>query len=348
MQLIIPRPFQTTGLTLIGVTGIALALYGPVSIAALLFAFALYGLLLPKYLEHVAGALKVSLLEHVRGFREDELEIPFRLDNPSRFPLGKLTVSGLLSEQVKVEDGSSQFWRHHMSIGGRESATFQIRVAGRRRGIIRIQSFDVILSDPFHLMNIYISLPIQTLGHIFPDFAPASVGRNERLIPGETDDRSSPFTDRSSFHSVIPYVGDAKSIYWSAYAKTGQLYSYQHDRMRNHDYAIIIDGLSPDGMALRSDFEKLLARAATITRELERQGASYSLWISMVDREGQWYHVPSARGRSQFLRVMECLARLSEYDLPLERRYFLKRLQRSVPSTTARIHLGYRSKEVSA
>jgi len=139
MQLIIPRPFQTTGLTLIGVTGIALALYGPVSIAALLFAFVLYGLLLPKYLEHVAVALNVSLLEHVRGFREDELEIPFRLDNPTRFPLGKLTVSGLLSEQVKVEDGRSQFWRHHMSIGGRERATFQIRVAGRRRRIVRLQ-----------------------------------------------------------------------------------------------------------------------------------------------------------------------------------------------------------------
>jgi len=235
-----------------------------------------------------------------------------------------------------------------MYVGKQTIVPFSIDVIAAQRGTIRIQSFDIMISDPFHLMTIYITLDIQELGHVFPDFAPASVEWNERMIPGETIDRSSPFSDRSSFHSVVPYSGDAKSIYWSAYAKTNELYSYQYDRKRNHDYAVIVDGLSADGLALRSDFEKLLSRAATIIRELEKQGASYSLWISMVNRTGQWYHVPSGTGKHQFLRTMECLARISEYDLPLERRYFTKRLQRSVPSTTAEIHLGHRQKGVSA
>jgi len=348
MQLIIPKGFNLIILTMTGVSGIIVGLYGPIWIAALLFAYTLYGWGMPYYLEYVAKRIHVKLLETVRAFREEKLEIPFELTNPTKLPLGRITISGLLGDQINLPNASSQFWRQHLYVGKQTTIPFSIDVIAARRGTIRIQSFDIMISDPFHLMTIYITLDIQELGHVFPDFAPASVEWNERMIPGETIDRSSPFSDRSSFHSVVPYSGDAKSIYWSAYAKTNELYSYQYDRKRNHDYAVIVDGLSADGLALRSDFEKLLSRAATIIRELEKQGASYSLWISMVNRMGQWYHVPSGTGKHQFLRTMECLARISEYDLPLERRYFTKRLQRSVPSTTAEIHLGHRQKGVSA
>ncbi|WP_394679437.1 DUF58 domain-containing protein [uncultured Exiguobacterium sp.] len=348
MQLIIPKGFNLIILTMTGVSGIIVGLYGPIWIAALLFAYTLYGWGMPYYLEYVAKRIHVKLLETVRAFREETLEIPFELTNPTKLPLGRITISGLLGDQINLPNASSQFWRQHLYVGKQTTIPFSIDVIAARRGTIRIQSFDIMISDPFHVMTIYITLNIQELGHVFPDFAPASVEWNERMIPGETIDRSSPFTDRSSFHSVVPYSGDAKSIYWSAYAKTNELYSYQYDRKRNHDYAVIVDGLSADGLALRSDFEKLLSRAATIIRELEKQGASYSLWISMVNRSGQWYHVPSGTGKHQFLRTMECLARISEYDLPLERRYFTKRLQRSVPSTTAEIHLGHRQKGVSA
>ena len=348
MQLIIPKGFNLIILTMTGASGVIVGLYGPVWIAALLLAYTLYGWVMPYYLEYVAKRLRVRLLETVRAFREETIQIPFELSNPTKLPLGRITISGLLGDQIKLPDASSQFWRQHLYVNKQTIVPFSIDVIAAHRGTIRIQSFDVMISDPFHLITIYVTLDIQELGHVFPDFAPASVEWNERMIPGETIDRSSPFTDRSSFHSVVPYSGDAKSIYWSAYAKTNELYSYQYDRKRNHDYAVIVDGLSADGLALRSDFEKLLSRAATIIRELEKQGASYSLWISMVNRSGQWYHVPSGMGKHQFLRTMECLARISEYDLPLERRYFTKRLQRSVPSTTAEIHLGHRQKGVSA
>ncbi|MGX8177234.1 DUF58 domain-containing protein [Exiguobacterium artemiae] len=348
MQLITPKSFHPMILFWIAVAAGICTLYGSILIATLLVAYTLYGYLLPRYLEYLGERVSVRLVETVRAFRDDALVIPFEIHNPTRFSLGKVTMSGLLGEQVRIEDASSQFWRKHVFVPRQANVPFQIDVTAAKRGTIRIQSLDIMISDPFHLMTLYLTLPIQQLGHVFPDFAPASVEWNERQIPGETIDRSSPFTDRSSFHSVVPYAGDAKTIYWSAYAKTGELYSYQYDRMRNHDYAVIIDGLSADGLALRGDFEKLLSRAATIIRELEKQGASYSLWISMVNREGQWYHVPSGKGKDQFLRTMECLARISEYDLPLERRYFTKRLQRTVPSTTAEIHLGHRHKGASA
>lgn len=348
MQLIIPKGFNLIILTMTGVSGIIVGLYGPVWVAALLFAYTLYGWVMPYYLEYVAKRIRVKLLETVRAFREETIQIPFELSNTTKLPLGRITISGLLGDQIKLPDASSQFWRQHLYVGKQTTVLFSIDAIAAHRGTIRIQSFDVMISDPFHLTTIYVTLDLHELGHVFPDFAPASVEWNERMIPGETIDQSSPFTDRSSFHSVVPYSGDAKSIYWSAYAKTNELYSYQYDRKRNHDYAVIVDGLSADGLALRSDFEKLLSRAATIIRELEKQGASYSLWISMVNRSGQWYHVPSGTGKHQFLRTMECLARISEYDLPLERRYFTKRLQRSVPSTTAEIHLGHRQKGVSA
>ncbi|ASI35488.1 MULTISPECIES: DUF58 domain-containing protein [unclassified Exiguobacterium] len=348
MQLITPKAFHPIFLFLVGVSGVFCALYGSLVLASLFVAYVLYGWYMPKCLEYLANQIDVRLVETTRAFRDDELAIPFALENRARFPLGKVTVSGLLGDQVRIDGAGSQFWRHHLFVGKNQIVPFEIDVIAAHRGTIRIQSFDVMISDPFHTMTVYLTLPIQQLGHVFPDFAPASVEWNERQIPGETVDRSSPFTDRSSFHSVVPYAGDAKTIYWSAYAKTSELYSYQYDRVRNHDYAVIIDGLSGDGLSLRSDFEKLLSRGATIIRELEKQGASYSLWISMVNRDGQWYHVPSGKGKEQFLRTMECLARLSEYDLPLERRYFMKRLQRAVPSTTAAIHLGHRQKEVSA
>lgn len=348
MQLITPRAFHPVFLFLVGIAGLFSALYGSLLLASVLVAYVLYGWYMPIYLEYLGRRIDVQLLETVRAFRDDPLAIPFTFENQTKLPLGKVTISGLLGEQVRIDGAGSQFWRQHLLVGKNEVVPFAIEVLAAHRGTIRIQSFDVMISDPFHTMTLYLTLPIHQLGHVFPDFAPAYVEWNERQIPGETIDRSSPFTDRSSFHSVIPYVGDAKTIYWSAYAKTGELYSYQYDRMRNHDYAVIIDGLSSDGLSLRSDFEKLLSRGATIIRELEQQGASYSLWISMVNRDGQWYHVPSGRGKEQFLRTMECLARISEYDLPLERRYFTKRLQRAVPSTTAEIHLGHRQKGVSA
>ncbi|MFX4307238.1 DUF58 domain-containing protein, partial [Exiguobacterium sp. A1_3_1] len=276
MQLIIPKGFNLIILTMTGASGVIVGLYGPVWIAALLLAYTLYGWVMPYYLEYVAKRIRVRLLETVRAFREETIQIPFELSNPTKLPLGRITISGLLGDQIKLPDASSQFWRQHLYVSKQTIVPFSIDVIAAHRGTIRIQSFDVMISDPFHLITIYVTLNIQELGHVFPDFAPASVEWNERMIPGETIDRSSPFTDRSSFHSVVPYSGDAKSIYWSAYAKTNELYSYQYDRKRNHDYAVIVDGLSADGLALRSDFEKLLSRAATIIRELEKQGASYS------------------------------------------------------------------------
>ncbi|MGL6102027.1 MAG: DUF58 domain-containing protein, partial [Exiguobacterium acetylicum] len=191
MQLIIPKGFNLIILTMTGASGVIVGLYGPVWIAALLLAYTLYGWVMPYYLEYVAKRIRVRLLETVRAFREETIQIPFELSNPTKLPLGRITISGLLGDQIKLPDASSQFWRQHLYVSKQTIVPFSIDVIAAHRGTIRIQSFDVMISDPFHLITIYVTLDIQELGHVFPDFAPASVEWNERMIPGETIDRSS-------------------------------------------------------------------------------------------------------------------------------------------------------------
>ena len=77
MQLIIPKGFNLIILTMTGASGVIVGLYGPVWIAALLLAYTLYGWVMPYYLEYVAKRIRVRLLETVRAFREETIQIPF-------------------------------------------------------------------------------------------------------------------------------------------------------------------------------------------------------------------------------------------------------------------------------
>jgi len=66
MQLITPKAFNLIILTMTSASGIIVGLYGPVWMAALLFAYTIYGWVMPYYLEYVAKRI------HVRADESDE------------------------------------------------------------------------------------------------------------------------------------------------------------------------------------------------------------------------------------------------------------------------------------
>lgn len=129
MQLITPKSFHPMILFWIAVAAGICTLYGSLLLATLLVAYTLYGYLLPKYLEYLGARLSVRLVETVRAFRDDPLLIPFEIHNPTRFSLGKVTVSGLLGNKSGSRTRAASF--------GVNMSLFRVRPASRFKSTSR-------------------------------------------------------------------------------------------------------------------------------------------------------------------------------------------------------------------
>ncbi|MBR2078256.1 MAG: DUF58 domain-containing protein, partial [Exiguobacterium sp.] len=197
----------------------------------------------------------------------------------------------------------------------------------KKRGPIRLEAIGMEIRDPLRMFSLYKEDSLPRIGYVFPEFSPYPIPKRPPTLPGEEMVRHSAYRDPETFQSVTPYHGQPmRQLYWSAYAKTGELLARTEQPVQTNEYVIVLDLLTKDGRALTYQMERLISQAAALCRDFEKENASYGLIVPTLTKDGITYDLQPGSGEVHFRKIMTTFACLSESDFPLARSLFERKV----------------------
>lgn len=325
MQLVSPRYLESGYMWLLFVVGIFTALYGNVFLASALLGFSIYALIVPELLFRLAEHVHVEVTDEMKLFPGDEESYVIRLISKAKVPLGVVRLSGYLHPTVEVE--AHAFWRQENYIGSEAVVSYDLPLKAIKRGPIRVEAIGMEIRDPLRMFSLYKEEPLARIGYVFPEFLPYPIPKRPPTLPGEEMVRHSAYRDPETFQSVAPYHGQPmRQLYWSAYAKTGELLARTEQPVQANEYVVVLDLLTKDGRALTHQMERVISQAAALCRDFEKENASYGLIVPTLTKEGITYDLAPGSGETHFRKVMTTLACLSERDFPMARSLFERKV----------------------
>lgn len=325
MQLVSPRYLESGYMWLLFVVGVFTALYGNVLIASLLIGFSLYALVMPAFMFRLAEHVHVDLTEELKLFPNDDAVYVLKLISTAKVPLGVVRLSGYLHPTVESE--AHAFWRQENFVETNATVDFTIPLHAKKRGPIRLEAIGMEIRDPLRMFSLYKEDTLPRIGYVFPEFSPYPIPKRPPTLPGEEMVRHSAYRDPETFQSVTPYHGQPmRQLYWSAYAKTGELLARTEQPVQANEYVIVLDLLTKDGRALTYQMERLISQAAALCRDFEKENASYGLIVPTLTKDGITYDLPPGSGEVHFRKIMTTFACLSESDFPLARSLFERKV----------------------
>lgn len=325
MQLVSPRYLESGYMWLLFIVGVFTALYGNIFLASIILGFSAYALYMPSLLFRLAEHVRVETTEEMKLFPGDEAVYTIKLTSTSKLPLGVVRLSGYLYPTVDSE--SHAFWRQEHYVGREAVVPYTLPLQALKRGPIRMESIGMEIRDPLRMFSLYHEQPLNRIGYVFPEFSPYPIPKRPPLLPGEEMVRHSAYRDPETFQSIAPYHGQPmRQLYWSAYAKTGELLARTEQPVQANEYIIVLDLLTKDGRALTYQMERIISQAAALCRDFEKENASYGLIVPTLTRDGITYDLAPGSGEAHFRKVMTTFACLSDGDFPLARTLFERKV----------------------
>lgn len=327
MQLVSPRYLESGYMWLLFVVGVFTALYGNVLIAGVIIGFSVYALFMPFFMFRLAEHVRIEMTEELKLFPDDDTEYALRLVSHARVPLGVVRLSGYL--HPTVESDGHAFWRQENFVGGHATVDFKMPIHANKRGPIRLEAIGMEIRDPLRMFSLYKEDSLPRIGYVFPEFSPYPIPKRPPTLPGEEMVRHSAYRDPETFQSVAPYYGQPmRQLYWSAYAKTGELLARTEQPVQANEYMIVLDLLTKDGRALTHQMERLISQAAALCRDFEKENASYGLIVPTLTKDGITYDLAPGSGEVHFRKIMTTFACLSESDFPIARSLFERKVSK--------------------
>lgn len=327
MQLVSPRYLESGYMWLLFVVGVFTALYGNVFLASVIIGFSVYALVMPSLMFRLAEKVRIEVTDELKLFPGDDADYTVRFISTARVPLGVVRLSGYLLPTVEAEGHA--FWRQENYIDSRSTVHYSIPLRALKRGPIRLEAIGVEIRDPLRMFSLFKEDALPRLGYVFPEFSPYPIPKRPPTLPGEEMVRHSAYRDPETFQSVTPYHGQPmRQLYWSAYAKTGELLARTEQPVQANEYVIVLDLLTKDGRALTYQMERLISQAAALCRDFEKENASYGLIVPTLTKDGITYDLTPGSGEAHFRKIMTTFACLSESDFPLSRALFERKVSK--------------------
>jgi len=192
-----------------------------------------------------------------------------------------------------------------LSPGGTSTAAY--RLPTDRRGIVQIGPLDVVLSDPFGLVEVRTRAATTTeltvLPPIDPVLAPPHAPGDDPLSGVHVARSISP-TGRE-FHSLRPYVvgDDLRRVHWRSTARRGDLVVRQDEQPWQGRVTIVLD--AREGSHTPDSFELAVSAAASLLTGAWERGDLVRLLTTSPEPNRR-----TARGNAQVETLMEDLAAL--------------------------------------
>lgn len=190
-------------------------------------------------------------------------------------------------------------------------AAINCEVIPRRRGIVRLDRYQLSTSFPFGFIKRAIVARQSDTLLVFPPMAGVdpkilhqfrsaeSIGTNLRPKQRGTDE----------FFGLREYrPGESpRLIYWKRSAKTGVLVTREMTQVAPPRIIVVVDTFNPDGSAERAiQIEKSIAQAASLIEVASEAG----LAVGFTVRGEQWHLIEAKRGKRHKRELLTLLAKL--------------------------------------
>jgi uncharacterized protein (DUF58 family) len=257
----------------------------------------------------VPRRLLVSRTLPENGVVGESLAISYEVRNQKRFwP----TLSVTISELDSVDAFAKQPHAYLLHVASRTTAVVPAELIPRRRGLHRLDRFQISTSFPFGFIkralersSIDSLLVFPPIGHVSPKLltlfqSAERSGSSMRPRRGGMDE----------FYGLKEYrTGEnPRYIYWRRSAHTGTLVSKEMTHVSPPRMLLLVDtciGTEPDRKR-QADVERVIAMAASIIDKSLAMGLS----LGMIARSDGWIHVPINRGKRHRRELLHILARL--------------------------------------
>ncbi len=279
----------------------------------------------------VQKQLYISRTLPQRAFIGDRITVTLKLENRSRLPIPWL----MLSEVFPVELASPPFFRKVVTMGGKSNHIAQYTLTARKRGYYKIGPFTLHIGDLLNIRGEQISQIKADYLIVYPKIIPIA----QLTLPTHSPQTILPtalplFQDPTRLIGVKDYTpGDnPRYIHWPITAATGKTLVKQFQPAISRDNAIFLNLNRPD-YAERAYPDPAIELAITVAASLANhilalEKLPVALTTTALDPltdSQQRFNLPSRKGRSQLMQILELLARVQAIT---DKPHFLEDIRR--------------------
>ncbi len=284
------------------------------------------------YEKHVDDFLEIDTARtQQRMDPGDEGEIEIVIRQKGILPLLLATLSLELDDAIELASGKTHRRRNRTFIERPFSLLFweekKIRLpfTAKHRGISKIRSLEISVTNPFNLNRIYLTVENINLLEVLVYPEQSVFPGMDEIKPkgkGEHPTRQSLYIDRTRTISTRPYMaGDPfNRIHWKASAKEGDLQVKVDENVGHISWMFILNI-----KVHRNDeeaFEEMIKKLTYMVYVAAREGIAYSFFINIPSlNQAPYIHLSEGIGRKQLGTTLELLARVEggTFTIPYER-----------------------------
>ncbi|MFS0861266.1 DUF58 domain-containing protein [Fredinandcohnia sp. 179-A 10B2 NHS] len=286
------------------------------------------------YLKNIGTQLSVSVnKEQVKLFKGEDSNFALTLNQKGKLPILngqiRLTVDYIVGfqEERQILETEQVELTLPVSILGRKSFSIELPFEGRKRGVARIRTLEVIIPHMFGFGEVYLQLikpiPFETVVYS----SPVSVGGIEKIVPKHQGDyplRKSYFEDMTALVGARSYVptDPFNRVHWKASARTNELQTKLFNRTAQFSWTIMIN-------VRERKLEQYLSGLTFLLESATIKSIPFEIFVN-VRKAGKspYIHVPMGSGREHLAKALELIARLSKHSVTIPFHYMIHAVER--------------------
>jgi uncharacterized protein (DUF58 family) len=315
------------------------------------------------YLNHVADNFVFeNEKETIRLSVGETTDLSLKFTQFSRFPILRATL------RVKMDailEGANYPFKQQEStvilefpifLKGKESIAIPLPLKARARGVTRIKSIEIIISNFFGFGSVKLFyLPfIQKSLIIHPNLV--SVPKAEHLVV--TTNQGDYSTPTSMYEQLLAPIGTRDYVYtdpfqrihWKASAKTHSLQTKVFERTSHYSWTIIMNLREPytpkHHLGVVRNFESIISNVAFLAQVATKKGIEYEVFVNLrMASDVSVFHLPKGGGTQQLGRVYDMMARIRQNGNTLSFTQLLHNVEKQQQHSPIVIYCGPYEKE---
>lgn len=304
--------------------GVILFVFGFFSHLVPLFlvaALLVLAIIVPKfYLDNIKkNVILTNKKNRIRIFTNDTGDISFEFENHSPFPIYNATVYFSADDYIECVDVDKNYTRRqnrfNIVVKAHSKGTFKIPIKAKARGLAKIRSLSIIITDPFRTQNMTLTFKelFKTDIIVYPEQKAVNgihkIDTNEEGILPRT---FALFQDMNAVTGTRDYIaGDPlKHIHWKATAKTGALQTKTFERTFGMTWSLVLL-LNPNFLtrSKNEDIESLVSMTAFLCQYAKNLNINVELFVNLKPPGSEKIvYIPADNSMSHHLKLLDLLA----------------------------------------
>ncbi|MGM7701862.1 DUF58 domain-containing protein [Pseudalkalibacillus sp. Hm43] len=316
-----------------------------------------------KYLKTITDKIQFLNKKQVyRMFPDDEEVWHLTMTNRSRLPVLQSNLVFSMNKEVSLGEFKPRDERKGYNIftlplvfQPKETKTVQIPVVALKRGVAKISSFELHISDPLNLEQYQLlnDRLVRTEFIVYPTPVPVKgIHKLDQLKQGDRAVPLSLYEDQSLVIGTREYEpGDSfQRIHWKASARMNELQTKIYEKTLSQSWTILLN--INVSSALISEYgelevsEKQISHAAYLCQYATQHNIPFDMYVNIRTKGRVPYlHLEKGEGKPHLMRALELLSRMNINSVRVPMHRLLSMYDSWESDSTSVIVLGDRSSD---